>query len=292
MGCSQASLASGKPPTEMIKDILLNLTVDAARDAAAEYAISVARAFDAHVAGFAFAYEPVIPGSVFGGVALDLVAAARREVENTARSVVSNFNEAARQAGLSAESHLLNADFPSAADVFGRLARRFDISVVAQTERDKLPARQMIIESALFQSGRPVLIVPYIQQAGFKLDNVMVCWDGSRNAARALGDAMPFLVRARAVEVVVVAGEAPKSNEIPGADIAHHLARHGLKVELEEIVSADLDVPNTILSHAADAGTDLIVMGAYGHSRLRELVLGGATRGILNAMTVPTLMSH
>ncbi len=88
-----------------------------------------------------------------------------------------------------------------------------------------------------------------------------VCWDGSRNAARALGDAMPFLSRAKAVEIVVVAGDAGKNDEIPGADIAHHLARHGLKVELRRIVAGDLDVANTILSHAADAGTDFIVMG-------------------------------
>jgi nucleotide-binding universal stress UspA family protein len=120
----------------------------------------------------------------------------------------------------------------------------------------------------------------------------MMCWDGSRSAARATGDAMPFLARAKAVEVVLVASEAGKSDEIAGADIAHHLARHGLKVELKQIVARDVDVANTILSHAADAETDLIVMGGYGHSRLREFVLGGATRGILSALTVPTLMSH
>jgi nucleotide-binding universal stress UspA family protein len=87
-------------------------------------------------------------------------------------------------------------------------------------------------------------------------------------------------------------GEKGKSREIPGADIAHHLARHGLKVELREIVAGDLDIANTILSHAADAGSDLIVMGGYGHSRLREFILGGVTRGLLASMTVPTLMSH
>jgi nucleotide-binding universal stress UspA family protein len=103
---------------------------------------------------------------------------------------------------------------------------------------------------------------------------------------------MPFLARAQNVEVVIVASEPGKSDEIPGADIAHHLARHGMKVELKQIVVRDLDVANTILSHVADAGADFIVMGGYGHSRLREFVLGGATRGILGAMTVPTLMSH
>ncbi len=122
--------------------------------------------------------------------------------------------------------------------------------MVAQAEPDQLADRDLIIEAALFESGRPVLVVPYIQRDGLKLDRVTVCWDGSRNAARAVADAMPFLRRAKDIEIVVVAGEAGKSDEVPGADIAHHLARHGLKVELQRIVAGDLDVTNTILSHA------------------------------------------
>jgi nucleotide-binding universal stress UspA family protein len=118
----------------------------------------------------------------------------------------------------------------------------------------------------------------------------MVCWDGSPSAARAVGDAMPFLKRARAVEVVIV-GDRVKSGEIPGDDIARQLARHGLKVEVKEIVDPDL-AENVILSHAADSSADFVVMGAYGHSRFREFVLGGVTRTMLARMTVPTLMSH
>jgi nucleotide-binding universal stress UspA family protein len=276
----------------MLKDIIVNLTVDAPHDAAADFAISVARAFEAHLAGIGFAYEPVVPGTMFGSVAVELMAKHRAECEKAARSAVSYFDEAARRLGLSAESRVQTASPVEAASMFGQIARRFDLSVVTQAAPDQLPGRQLIIEAALFESGRPVLVVPYIQRDGLKLDRVMVCWDGSRNAARAVGDAMPLLKRAKAVEVVIVAGEAGKSDEIPGADIAHHLARHGLKVELRRIVSPTLDVANTILSHAADAGTDFIVMGGYGHSRMRELVLGGATRGILTSMTVPTLMSH
>jgi nucleotide-binding universal stress UspA family protein len=146
--------------------------------------------------------------------------------------------------------------------------------------------------AALFESGRPVLIVPYIRRNGLRLDRVMVCWDGSRSAARAVGDAMPFIVRAKATAVVIVASEAAKSDEMPGADIAHHLARHGARVDLKRIVSTQSDVASTILSHAADSSADLLVMGGYGHSRLREFVLGGVTRGILGSMTVPTLLSH
>jgi nucleotide-binding universal stress UspA family protein len=103
---------------------------------------------------------------------------------------------------------------------------------------------------------------------------------------------MPFLHKAGAVEVVIVTSEPPKSDEVAGADIGQHLARHGLNVEVKRIVSTDMDVANTLLSHAADISADFMVMGGYGHSRLREFVLGGVTRAILASMTVPVLMSH
>ena len=119
-----------------------------------------------------------------------------------------------------------------------------------------------------------------------------MCWSVGTEAATPLAPSpQPFLARAKAIEVVTV-GTDLKSTEVSGADIANHFARHGLNVELKKIAITDVDVPNAILSHAADVSADLIVMGGYGHSRLREFFLGGATRGILAAMTVPTIMSH
>ena len=103
---------------------------------------------------------------------------------------------------------------------------------------------------------------------------------------------MPFLERAGEIEVVMVTGERGKDDELAGADIGEHLARHSLKVDVKRIVATETDVANTILSYVADSSADLLVMGGYGHSRLREFVLGGVTRGILSAMTVPALMSH
>jgi nucleotide-binding universal stress UspA family protein len=119
-----------------------------------------------------------------------------------------------------------------------------------------------------------------------------VCWDGSRAATRAVADSMPLLKKAKLVEIVMVASKPGKADEIPGADLGQHLARHGLKVEVKRITSSEIDVPSTILSYAADSSADMIVMGGYGHSRLREFILGGVTRGILETMTVPVLMSH
>ena len=166
------------------------------------------------------------------------------------------------------------------------------LSIVGQANPDVVGPQDLIIEAALFQSGRPVVVVPYIQRTGLTLDRVLLCWDGGRQAARAIADALPFLHRAKAIEVVIVATEPLKSNELPGANIARHLARHDLNVDLKRIVTGETDVANTILSYAADVSADFIVMGGYGHSRLREFILGGVTRGLLSSMTIPTLLSH
>jgi nucleotide-binding universal stress UspA family protein len=151
---------------------------------------------------------------------------------------------------------------------------------------------EVVDEGVLFESGRPVIFVPFIQKGGMKLDRAMICWDGGRTAARAVADSMPLLRKAKQVEIVIISDKPARQDEVPGADLGQHLARHGLKVTVKRITSPDIDVPSTILSYAADSSADMIVMGGYGHSRLREFVLGGATRGLLESMTVPVLMSH
>jgi nucleotide-binding universal stress UspA family protein len=276
----------------MIKDLIVNVTVGESRDVAGPYAISIAETFEAHVGAVAFSYEPVIPPTVMGGIPASLIDAQRADNEKAATGALAQFDSAAKRAGVSFESRIVSASLAGAADTFGALARRFDLSVIAQAEPDKIAPEELIAEGALFGSGRPMVVVPYIQKTGVTLNRVMVAWDASRNAARAVADAMPFLAKAGSIDVVIVASERPKSDEVAGADIGHHLARHGLKVDVKRIVATDTDVANTILSHAADSSADFIVMGGYGHSRLREFVLGGATRGILSSMTVPVLMSH
>jgi nucleotide-binding universal stress UspA family protein len=275
----------------MIKDIVVNLGLGA-HDPAGDFAITMADAFQAHVLGVAFSYEPVIPGTVMGGIPPEFIESQRVESDKKARIAVERFDAAAKRAGISAESLTISASISGAADRLGRLVRRFDIAVVGQVESDKAAADEVVDEGVLFESGRPVVFVPFIQKAGMKLDRVMVCWDGSRAATRAIADSMPLLHKAKQVEIVMVAGKAGKNDEIPGADLGQHLARHGLKVEVKRITSPDIDITSTILSYAADSSADMIVMGGYGHSRLREFILGGVTRGILETMTVPVLMSH
>ena len=290
----------------MIKDIVVKLSVGERASPAEGYAISVAATFHAHVAGIAFLYHPVVSvadtvytlgdvygsGSGAGNIPPEMIEAQQLDNAAATKAAIDRFATASARAAVSAESLTPGASFGGVGDQFGRIARYFDLSVVEQAEPEMSAIEEKIIEAALFNSGRPVIVVPYIQKAPLKLDNVMVCWDGSRAATRAIADAMPFLERAGRVEVVIVANERGKQDEIEGADMGQHLARHGLTVEVKRIVAGDVGVADMLLSHAADAEADFIVMGGYGHSRLREFVLGGVTRSILRTMTAPVLMSH
>jgi nucleotide-binding universal stress UspA family protein len=276
----------------VIKDIVVNLSVGEKASPACDYAVSVAATFDAHLAGIAFLYDPIVPVSGAGYIPADVIDAQERENEEATRAALDRFNTACSRAGVGAEPLTLSASFAGVGEQFSRIARRFDLSIVGQAEPESSAVEEIIAESALFESGRPVIVVPYIQRAPLKLDNVMVCWDGSRASARAIADAMPLLAKAGRVEVVIVTNERGKQDEIEGADMGEHLARHGLNVDVKRTALGDIDVADVLLSHAADAGSDFMVMGGYGHSRLREFVLGGVTRSIFRSMTVPVLMSH
>jgi nucleotide-binding universal stress UspA family protein len=276
----------------MLKDIVVNLTGAAPQEFAADYAISLAKLFEAHIAGVGFIYEPVIPGTVLGGIPTDLIEAQRDENTKTAKAAASRFEAAAASAALSAEVRILDASVAGAADLFGRIARRFDLAVVGQARPKEGASEELLIEGALFESGRPVVVVPYVQTKPVSLERVLVCWDGSRPATRAIADALPILRRAKAIDIVAVSGERGKGSELVGTNMARHLARHGLTVALKRVSSGDVDVPSAIRAQVAETGADFMVMGGYGHSRLREFILGGVTRTILTSSTIPVLMSH
>ena|SRR6516162_4770023 len=276
----------------MVKDVVVNLTGGHPQDFAADFAISLAAGFSAHIAGVAFIYEPIIPGDMLGGIPTDLIEVQREENRKTAEAAVDRFEAAAKAAAVSAETRVVDASLAGAADLFGRIARRFDMAVVGQARREQGASEELLIEGALFGSGRPVVVVPYTQQEGLRLDRILICWDGSRPAARAIADAIPLLSRAKTVDIVVVIGERDKSGEITGRNMRRHLARHGIETEIKHITASGGVAQNAILAHAAETGATFIVMGGYGHSRLREFILGGVTRSILKSMPVPVLMSH
>ena len=172
-------------------------------------------------------------------------------------------------------------------------ARYADLVVVGQADPEPTATPSDLPETVALATGRPVLVVPHI---GAKPPGktVLLCWNASREAARAAADALPFLKAAQKVIVLVVNPKVSAAGHgaEPGADAAAWLARHGVKVTVQRDVAPDADAGAVILSRAADLGADLIVMGIYGHSRLREMVLGGASRTLLGSMTVPVLMSH
>lgn len=274
----------------MIKDIVVRISTAKRRDVAGDFAIGLASMFEAHLSAVVFAYTapPAALGDGLAALSFDGWEGERRAEAEQARQT---FERNAKLAGTTFDCRILSDDVENAALVFSEIARNYDLSVVAQAHPDDGLADTLAVEAALFDSGRPVLVVPYIQTEGIRLDRIMVCWDGSRNAARAVGDALPLLKRAKKIEVVTIE-QKEQRDSLRGAQIADHLARHKLDVDLKSIVAPEIDVADVILSHAADSQADLLVMGGYGHTRIREFVLGGATRGILGSMTVPVLMAH
>jgi nucleotide-binding universal stress UspA family protein len=276
----------------MIKDIIVNLTPDLPNDPAARYAISMAETFDAHIGGVVFAYDPPWPPSVLEGAAIDVFRTAKENLRVKARATLTHFEETVKRSQVQSDSHFVELSSAGSTQAFASMARAYDISVLRQPDPDRDDEAQDMIEAALFGSGRPALVVPYIQREGFSVDRVICCWDGSRAAARAINDSLPLLHKAKSVKVLTIVTGKFDDNDVTGADIAAHLARHKLRVDLDRVPAPDIDVPSAILSYAADANATLLVMGGFGHSRLRDFVLGGATRGLLGSMTVPTLMSH
>jgi nucleotide-binding universal stress UspA family protein len=173
-------------------------------------------------------------------------------------------------------------------------ARYADLAVVARPD----PAGQTagppgLVESLVLTSGRPVIVIPPRSTAS-GVRRILVGWDAGRAAARAVADALPLLVRATAVEVLVIDAERHRAGhgQEPGADIARYLARHHAHVEVRRLSSGGEDVGRVLLSHAATFGADLLVMGAYGHARLNELIFGGVTRTVLREADLPVLMSR
>src|SRR5258708_7300430 len=274
----------------MFKDVVVNISGRGPRDFAAEYATSIAATVGAHIAGISFLYEPVIPDGTLGGIPVDLIELQREENSKVANAAVSGFEAGVKKAGISAETRILDATFGGAATLFAQIARRFDLAVVGQAQREGGASDELMIEGALFESGRPVVVVPYIQKQGLTLDRVLACWDGGRMSARAIADAMPFLERAKAVDIVIVTEER-KNDEITGANMTEHLARHDVTANVKRIARGDLAIADVILDYAADSGADFMVMGGYGHSRLREFILAGVTRGIISSLTAPVPLS-
>lgn len=284
------SLPIVKRERSTFRDILFPLANYKNEKATNGFALSVAAEFTSSVTALAFALHPAVPVSgpfdtIPAAVIEDMIAQSEAE----ARANASAFEQIAHNFRVEASTKLVRSGYRESEDYFAESARNFDL-VIAPQDAGEDAMLPRFAEAALFHSGRPVLIVPYIQQGRLSLSRVLVCWDGSRAAARAVSDSWPLIERAKNVNVITAGrGEHPLALQ---EHFGEHLSKHGVCARLDVLAAEDIDAGNAILSYAADTQTDLIVMGGYGHSRLREWVLGGATKTILQTMTVPVLMSH
>ena len=256
-------------------------------------AVELARRFGARLVG-SYVQQPFDVPAFFDGTMPtdDLYTSYERAAKADQEAARLAFDKAVKGSELSAEWRLGNGYPENELTVQARYA---DLLVLGQAhpEGETLTPTDLP-ESVALSTGRPTLVVPHIGVLGETGKSVMLCWNASRESARAASDAMPFLMAAEKVTVLVVDGRtsADGHGAEPGADVARWLAGHGVNATVQRDVASDTDVGSVILSRAADHAVDLIVMGIYGHSRLREMVLGGASRTLLSAMTVPVLMGH
>jgi nucleotide-binding universal stress UspA family protein len=210
-----------------------------------------------------------------------------------AEKATASFNKTVNELGLSSyESAIANDE---AGGGIGLQARYSDLVVIGQTNPDE-PSPSVLPdfpEYIVMNSGRPVLIIPYTGDFETLAKRPLISWDASRESTRAVTDAIPLLKRADLVQVAIfnLKTQADAHGEQPGADIALFLARHGVNVEIS-VHKTSTDIGNALLSLSHDLDSDMIVMGGYGHSRLREMIMGGVTKTVLESMTVPVFMSH
>ncbi len=279
-----------------LKNLLVHIDTTKAAKARGEAAIALAQTHEAHLIGLSIASFPSVPAFVEGQMPADVLNQARDAFRDRAREIAEAFGRQAEKAGISCE---VRTDSGMAFDrsyLVNLHARYTDLAIVGQGDPDGEDSSSTtgLVEDVIMGSGRPVLVVPYIGAKDPIGRRVVVAWDASRESARAVNDALPILEKAESVTVMSVnpkRGVAGHGDE-PGADIATHLARHGVEVDVQHFKSADIGISDTILSRVSDDGADLVVMGAYGHARMREVILGGVTRDMLHHMTVPVLMSH
>ena len=272
-----------------IKNILLHLTEDPRNDARIEAAIGLAQRHDSQITAFFVTMPPQVPAYVMAYIPADVIERQVADARAAAEKQKQALLERCRREGVPVEWRQSDGDPRELMAIHARYA---DLVVVGQpgVGDEAIYGTEQLAEELVLTAGRPLLCIPYAGRFAKIGDRVLLAWNATREATRAVHDAMPILVKAS--KVIVYSVNADGRTHIPGADIAAHLARHGVKAEAHHTVARDIDIGDALLSAVADHTVDLLVMGAYGHSRVRELALGGATRSILAQMTVPALLSH
>ena len=281
------------------KDILVHVDSSPRCAERVMVAANLARQFDAHLTGLYVVDLP--PPDVFYGFpsafmdvqrAEDVIERMRATRIEEAGAAEAGFRAALAGAGVNGEWRLIEGPV---AEVVSLHTRYADLIVVGQTDPSENSGRAADVSvKTLMTSGRPLLVVPFAGSFGTLGQNVLVGWNASGEAARAINDALPILQAAKKVTVLAI---NPRrgiggDGDVPAADIALHLARHGVKAEAAHTIATDISEGDALISYLSDIGADMLVCGMYGHSPLREMAFGGVTRSLLGEMTVPVFMAH
>lgn len=275
-----------------IEEVTVHVDNSAACVKRLQAAIELARQHNAHLMGLYVLPMYRIPTYAEVQIGSEVIEQGVRAMREKAETARVQSKTAADNAGVAMEWRSVEGELVT---TLTEHARYTDVMVLGQGDpSDTADVSTGVADRVVLESGAPIVVIPYIgPQASFG-DRILIAWNASRESSRAVRDALPFLQRADAVEVLSINPERGLVDEgdIPSADISRHLARHGVKVNANSTVAKDIDAGDVLLSRAADMSADLIVMGGYGHSRFRETVLGGVTRHLLSHMTVPVLLSH
>ena len=258
-------------------------------------AVTLARETGAHVSGLYVVPAVQVYPSVGFEAAPQVFEGNRSFFKDNGARVKQAFEEAMRREGLSFDFHQIDAHTPVIADEVVASGRVADLEIVSTTNPEEITGVERdFVEQTVMALGRPVIVLPYKGKATVSLNEVIIGWDGGREAARATFDALPLLKKAGKVRVVRIDPQKDPSlrGSVAGADLAEALARHGVKAEAQGYPTDGQDEGQALMRCAEDSGAGLIVMGAYGHSRLAEFIFGGATRFVLNRLVCPVLMSH
>jgi nucleotide-binding universal stress UspA family protein len=278
-----------------IKDLLVQIDQTQAAQVRLEAALTLAERFGAHLTALYLAAEPFMRSVSSFHLPADVVREHLRHTEAEAEPIFTAARQAAEQRGVELETRLETGSLDRLPAILARIARNADLIVVGEPRPEESGTDETaLVEAAFMDTGRPALVVPYVGAQALPPVRVLVAWDGSREAARAVHDALPLLSLAEEVVVLIVdaAKVGPRFGLQPGTGILAHLGRHGIAARVKAVESGGAAIAGLILMQAAAEKADLLVMGGYGHSRLREMILGGVTRHMLERMSVPVLFAH
>lgn len=276
-----------------LNDIVVYVDSAEATKARVGFAVALAKEHGAHLIGIAFAPIALLP--LYGAdVGFADMSEVLESVKSQGAKALQAFEASAKAAGVTAEVRLMQGMSDEFPHDFARAARQADLAILGQPrDGDPLIGQYALVERCLFASGRPVIIVPASPEKLALKGVVVAAWDGSAEAARAINDAMTFLKQAaRVVLVVGVTGAQDEEDGPEIDDMVAHLKRRGIMVEAMRVKTGEGDIGRLLLTTAKTLGADLMVMGAFHHSRWREFILGGVTLTVLEEATIPLIMAH